>query len=176
MAVAATATATAAPEEEKTLRQELSLPIVLADRVIKSALEAESSKYECAGLAKQVDRLSQMLRSFVRLSANANSTVYDRPVRRIASDITKTLERALSLTRKCRHCGPLRHFFSITTNADFRKVSNLMESSIGDMRWLLSLFDSDGTNLSVPPIASNDPILAWVWSYISTIHMGPIKD
>ncbi|KAK6276639.1 hypothetical protein POUND7_006348 [Theobroma cacao] len=149
---------------------------MLADRVIKSAQEAESSKFECAELAKQVDRLSQMLRSFVRLSATANATVYDRPVRRIASDITKTLERALSLTRKCRHSGPLRHLFSITTTADFRKVSNLLESSIGDMRWLLSLFDSDGTNLTLPPVASNDPILAWVWSYISTIHMGPLKD
>ncbi|WRX19466.1 Armadillo - like 10 [Theobroma cacao] len=178
MAAAAAAKATAAAEEEKTktLQQELSLPIMLADRVIKSAQEAESSKFECAELAKQVDRLSQMLRSFVRLSATANATVYDRPVRRIASDITKTLERALSLTRKCRHSGPLRHLFSITTTADFRKVSNLLESSIGDMRWLLSLFDSDGTNLTLPPVASNDPILAWVWSYISTIHMGPLKD
>ncbi|XP_022738604.1 uncharacterized protein LOC111291229 [Durio zibethinus] len=170
------ATPTAAPQQEKTLQQQLSLPIILADRLIKSAQEAQSSRFECAELAKQVDRLSQMLRSFVRLSTTANSTVYDRPVRRIASDITKTLERALSLTRKCRHSGPLRHLFSITTTTDFRKVSNLLESSIGDTRWLLSLFDSDGTNLSLPPIASNDPILAWVWSYISTIHMGPLKD
>ncbi|OMO67417.1 Armadillo [Corchorus olitorius] len=175
-AAAAAATATAAPEEERTLQEELSLPIILADRVSKSAQEAESSKFECSELAKQVDRLSQMLRTFVRLSTNSSSTVYDRPVRRICCDITKTLERALSLTRKCRHSGPLRHLFSITTTADFRKVSNLLESSIGDMRWLLSLFDSDGANLSLPPIASNDPILAWVWSYISTIHMGPLKD
>ncbi|XVE63922.1 hypothetical protein DITRI_Ditri07aG0059700 [Diplodiscus trichospermus] len=183
MAVAAHAAAaapgtvtTAPPGEEKTLPQQLSRPIILADQAIKFALEADSSKLECAELAKQLDRLSQMLRSFVRLSTSSNSTVYDRPVRRIASDITKTLERALSLTRKCRRSGPLRHLFSITTTADFRKVSNLLESSIGDMRWLLSLFDSEGTNLSLPPIASNDPILAWVWSCISTIHMGPIKD
>ncbi|XVF11143.1 hypothetical protein REPUB_Repub08aG0000600 [Reevesia pubescens] len=176
MAATAAATATTSPEEERTLQQQLSLPIILANRIIKSAQEADSSKFECAELAKQVDRLSQMLRSFVRLSTSANSTVYDRPFRRISSDITKTLERALSLTRKCRHSGPLHHLFSITTTTDFRKVSNLLESSIGDMRWLLSLFDSDGTNLSLPPIASNDPILAWVWSYISTIHMGPLKD
>ncbi|GLU12662.1 hypothetical protein SLE2022_293250 [Rubroshorea leprosula] len=178
--------AAAPPEEEKSVQEEVSLLILLAEEVIKSAQEAESSKLDCAELARQIDRLSQMLRSFVRLSqmlrsfvrlSSAAPSLYDRPVRRIAADITKTLDRALSLERKCRHGGPLRHLFSITTTADFRKVSKLLDSSIGDMRCLLSLFDSDETNLSLPPIAaSNDPILAWVWSYIPTIHMGNLKD
>jgi hypothetical protein len=45
------------------------------------------------------------------------------------------------------------------------------------MKWLLSIFDSNGgTNLSLPPIASNDPILTWVWSFITTIQMGQPKD
>ncbi|XP_059442535.1 uncharacterized protein LOC132174850 [Corylus avellana] len=164
-----------APGEEKTLQEELSLPIILADRLCKSAHEAESSKVECAELAKQVDRLSQMLRSTVRL-ASATQTLYERPVRRIVADVAKNLERALTLVRKCKHSGVLRQVFSITSTADFRKVSSLLESSIGDMKWLLSIFDSDGTNLSLPPIASNDPILAWVWSFIATIQMGQPKD
>ncbi|XP_021891906.1 uncharacterized protein LOC110810142 [Carica papaya] len=169
-----------AQEEEKTLQEELSLPILLADRVIKSAQEAESSKQECADLARQVDRLSHKLRSCVRLSTSStpNQPIYERPLHRIAADIAKNLDRALTLVRKCRHSGLLRHVFSITTTADFRKVSNLLESSIADMSWLLSIYDfSDGgTDLSLPPIASNDPILAWVWSYISTIIMGQLKD
>ncbi|GKV00538.1 hypothetical protein SLEP1_g13212 [Rubroshorea leprosula] len=158
--------AAAPPEEEKSVQEEVSLLILLAQQVIKSPQEAESSKLDCAELARQIDRLS-----------SAAPSLYDRPVRRIAADITKTLDRALSLARKCRHGGLLRHLFSITTTADFRKVSKLLDSSIGDMRWLLSLFDSDETNLSLPPIAaSNDPILAWVWSYIPTILMGNLKD
>ncbi|TQD75374.1 hypothetical protein C1H46_039067 [Malus baccata] len=161
--------------DEKTLHDELSLPILLADRVIKSAQEAESSKLDCADLAKQVDRLSQMLRSAVRIAATTQS-LYERPVRRIVSDVAKNLERALTLVRKCKHSGVLRQVFSITTTADFRKVSNLLESSIGDMKWLLSVFESDGANLSLPPIASNDPILSWVWSYIATIQMGQLRD
>ncbi|KAM0982375.1 hypothetical protein ACFX2I_015271 [Malus domestica] len=161
--------------DEKTLHDELSLPILLADRVIKSAQEAESSKLDCADLAKQVDRLSQMLRSAVRIAATTQS-LYERPVRRIVADVAKNLERALTLVRKCKHSGVLRQVFSITTTADFRKVSNLLESSIGDMKWLLSVFESDGANLSLPPIASNDPILSWVWSYIATIQMGQLRD
>ncbi|KAG2678788.1 hypothetical protein I3843_11G021100 [Carya illinoinensis] len=168
----------AVPADDKTLnlQDELSFPILLADRVIKSAQEAESSKQECSDLAMQVERLSHMLRSTVRLAALSAHPLYERPVRRIVADMAKNLERALTLIRKCKHSGVLRQVFSITTTADFRKVSNLLESSIGDMKWLLSIFDSEGTNLSLPPIASNDPILAWVWSYIATIQMGQLKD
>ncbi|CAK7329029.1 unnamed protein product [Dovyalis caffra] len=178
-ATATVTTSTGPPHvvEEKTVQEELSLPILLADRVIKSAQEAESSKQDCSDLAKQVDRLSHMLRSAVRLAVSTPS-LYDRPLRRISSDIAKNLDRALTLVRKCKkHSGVLRQVFSITTTADFRKVSNLLESSIGDMKWLLSIFESDGgAHLSLPPIASNDPILAWVWSSISAVQMGQPKD
>lgn len=177
MAATVTHGASAVVVEEgksQSLQEELSLPILLADRVIKSAQEAESSKQECAELSKQVERLSQMLRSCVRL-ATSSQPLYERPIRRVAADVTKNLDRSLTLVRRCKHAGVLRHVFAITTSADFKKVFSLLESSIGDMRWLLTIFDSDETNLALPPIASNDPILAWVWSFISTVQMGQIK-
>ncbi|KAB5532037.1 hypothetical protein DKX38_018707 [Salix brachista] len=179
MSSAAAVTSTTLPPhgvEEKTVLEELYLPILLADRVIKSAQEAESSKQDCSDLAKQLDRLSQMLRSAVRLAIS--TPLYDRPLRRIASEITKNLDRARTPVRKCKkHSGVFRQVFCITTIADFRKVSSLLESSIGDMKWLLSIFESDGgAHLSLPPIASNDPILAWVWSSISAVQMGQVKD
>ncbi|KAD4586414.1 hypothetical protein R6Q59_035273 [Mikania micrantha] len=31
-----------------------------------------------------------------------------------------------------------------------------------------------GAVLSLPPIASNDPIIAWVWSYISLLYLCPL--
>ncbi|KAJ8753526.1 hypothetical protein K2173_022767 [Erythroxylum novogranatense] len=169
--------AVAPREEEKTLQDELSPPILLADQVIKHANAVGPSKQELfSDLVNQVDRLSHMLRAAVRL-AIATPSLYDRPLRRIVADITKNLERTLTLVRKCKHTGVLRQMFSITTSNDFRKVSNLLESSTADMKWLLSIFESEGgTNLSLPPIASNDPILAWVWSYMSTMHMGQLKD
>ncbi|KAL6997117.1 hypothetical protein U1Q18_007239 [Sarracenia purpurea var. burkii] len=164
--------------DEKSIQEELSLPILLADRVIKSAQEAESSKGDCAELAKQADRLSQKLRSAVRLAAaSTTQSLYERPIRRIAADVSKNLERALTLVRKYKHTGVLRQVFAITTSADFRKVSALLESSIADVTWLLSIFDSDGgTNLSLPPIASNDPILAMLWSSIASVQMGQLRD
>ncbi|KAL8210614.1 hypothetical protein R6Q57_005051 [Mikania cordata] len=32
-----------------------------------------------------------------------------------------------------------------------------------------------GVILSLPPIASNDPIVAWVWSYISSLYLSPLN-
>ncbi|XP_015070698.1 uncharacterized protein LOC107015051 [Solanum pennellii] len=165
-------------EEEKSVQEELSLPILLADRVIKSAQEAESSKVECAELARHATQLTQFLRSTVRLTSSSQSqSLYDRPIRRITSEVTKTLERALTLVRKCRHKpNLLRHVLAITSTTDFRKVSILLENSIADVTWLLSIFDPEaGPTLSLPPIASNDPIMAWVWSYIATIQMGSLQ-
>ncbi|KAG5536960.1 hypothetical protein RHGRI_024405 [Rhododendron griersonianum] len=174
--------------EEKSVQDELSLPILLADRLIKSAQVAESSKSDCAELAKQADRLSQKLRSAVRLSVSSTPhSLYDRPLRRISADVYKNLERALTLVRKCKHSGVLRQVghpavqvFAIAATADFRKVSGLLESSIADVTWLLSIFENSdsggGATLSLPPIASNDPILAMLWSSIASVQMGQLRD
>ncbi|XP_073294585.1 uncharacterized protein [Primulina huaijiensis] len=166
-----------AAETEKPIQDELSLRIFLAERVIKSAQEAESFKLESSELASQVVELSHLLRSAARLTSNP-AGAYDRPIRRVMDDLNKTLERALTLTRKCRHkkTNVIRHVFSITTATDFRKVSGLLDSSLADIKWALSIFSQDsdsGTiDLTLPPIATNDPILAMVWPYIAAVHMG----
>ncbi|KAK9669505.1 hypothetical protein RND81_13G135700 [Saponaria officinalis] len=174
---AAAAAATAVREREITLQEGLAFPILLTDRVIKAAGEAESSRAECAEIARQAEDLSHKLRATVRLT---NVAVYDRPIRRIAADASKNLDRALTLVRKCKHAGILRHvFLTITSSAaDFKKVTNLLESSIADFRWLLSILADDdgdgggGGNLGIPPIASNDPIIAWVWSSIASLQVN----
>ncbi|KAK4402445.1 hypothetical protein Sango_0985200 [Sesamum angolense] len=166
-----------AAEEEKSIQDVLSLPILLADRALKSAQEAESFKPENSELARQVTELSQLLRSAARLTTTSPA-VYDRPIRRVSLDVTKALDRALTLARKCRHkkTNVLHHVLSITTAADFKKVSALLDSSLADTKWVLSIFNQDtdnwSINLSLPPIATTDPILAWVWPYIAAVHMG----
>ncbi|KAJ4960324.1 hypothetical protein NE237_020234 [Protea cynaroides] len=163
---------------EKTIEEELSFPVVLAERIRKAVEEAESFKQECCDVGKQVDALSQMLRSAVRFTTSTPS-LYERPVRCIVSDVTKNLERALALVRKCKHSGVLLRVVTITSAADFRKVFNLLDASIGDMKWLLSIFDSvtsGGIVHSFSPINCNDPILSWVWSFLASIQMGPLLD
>lgn len=167
--------------KEKRIEDELSYPILLAERVRLAVDESESFKAECAEVGRQVDRLSQMLRTVVRFTTPAQS-LYERPIRRVVSEVSKNLERSLTLVRKCKRQSVLRRVVTIVSAADFRKLLNLLDASVGDMRWLLSIFDSEnggasgGIVLTLPPIASNDPMLSWVWSYIAAIQMGQLSD
>jgi hypothetical protein len=164
--------------EEKRIAVELSYPIGLAEQVRSAAADAKSFKLECIEVGKYVERLTQMLRTLVRFPTTTPS-LYERPIRRVVSEVSKNLDRALTLVRKCKRQSVLRRVVTIVSAADFRKVFGLLESSIGDMRWLLSIFDSEnatGIVLSLPPIASNDPILAWVWSYIATLQMAQLTE
>ncbi|XP_030472012.2 ARM REPEAT PROTEIN INTERACTING WITH ABF2-like [Syzygium oleosum] len=161
----------------------LSHPIVLAERVRAAVKESESFKLECAEIGRQVERLSQMLRALARLASSPPPPLYDRPVRRVAAEVARSLERALSLARKCRRQNLIRRLVRITSVTDFRKVLSLLDASVGDMEWLLSVLGPDepgggggGIVLSLPPIASNDPILAWVWSFIASIYAGESSD
>ncbi|XP_023541971.1 uncharacterized protein LOC111801955 isoform X1 [Cucurbita pepo subsp. pepo] len=164
-----------AAEEEGAILNEFTPPILLADKILKLAQEAVSSRQECVHIAQQVDEIYRKLQATVRLISTTTQPLYERPIRRIVADVTKNLERALNFVSKCRHSGFLRQVFSMTTIADFRKVSGLLESSIGDMKWLISIFDPDGS-VGLPPIASNDPTLAYIWPNIATIQMGSIKN
>ncbi|KAL6002738.1 hypothetical protein ACLOJK_022958 [Asimina triloba] len=187
--------------EEKSMEEELSYPIFLCERIRKSVEEADSLKFDCAEVGKRAERLGHMFRALVCLAAAPSSSIssssasssasssssskpasssiiYDRPIRRIVAEALKNLERALTLVRKCNRRSSLLHrVFTITTAADFRKLLSLLDASLGDMRWLLSIFNSEddagssGIVLSLPPIASIDPIISWVWSYVAALHM-----
>ncbi|KAJ6821315.1 uncharacterized protein M6B38_392730 [Iris pallida] len=168
MSSAASAAAIAAPDP-KSIDDELSLPILLAERVLKAVREADSFKHECGDVGRQVHLLSSLLRSALRSSA---SSAYERPVRRIFSSCSATLDRALSLILRCKHRSSfLRRVAAITTtsSADFKRLSSLLDASLADLRWLLSLHSSPDPVLSLPPIASTDPILSWVWSFLAAI-------
>ncbi|KAB2045722.1 hypothetical protein ES319_D01G180900v1 [Gossypium barbadense] len=166
---------------EKRIEDDLSYPILLAERVRSAADEAESFKADCWEVGKQVDRLSQMLRTLVRFTTSVQS-LYERPIRRVIAEVSKNLERALTLVRKCKRHSVLSLVVRITSATDFRKVLNLLDASVGDMKWLMGVLDAEnngsasGTFLSLPPIASNDPIISWVWSCIATVQMGQLTD
>lgn len=169
--------------EAKRLEEELSYPILIAERIRSATEETDSFKLECSEVWKHVERLLQMLRTLVRFAATAPPPLYERPVRRVAAEAAKNLERALTLIRKCKRRSILHRVVTIVTAADFRKVLVYLDASVGDMKWLLSILDVDGSggggggiNLSLPPIASNDPILSWVWSFIASIQMGQLND
>lgn len=48
------------------------------------------------------------------------------------------------------------------------------------MKWVLSIYEAGGAGggivLTLPPIASNDPMISWVWSSVSSLYMGQLQD
>ncbi|KAI4340698.1 hypothetical protein MLD38_025508 [Melastoma candidum] len=165
------------------LEEELSYAVLLSDRVHSMLHDAKSLKADCFALCKHVVDLSLMLRSLIRIFSSFSQAVplYDRPVRIVLADVSANLACALSLARKCKRRNLIRLLCTIISSADIRKLSVLLESSVGDVKWVLSLYDRDGNTrggfgISLPPIASNDPILAWVWSSVACLHMGKLSE
>ncbi|GAA0168563.1 hypothetical protein LIER_40591 [Lithospermum erythrorhizon] len=159
--------------ESLPINEDVTNLIFLAESICKHALLAESCQAECSELATKTSRLCNHLRSVVRFIASAQY-IYERPIRRIAKDVTRKLENAVTLVKKCENkkTNILRYVFSITS-ADFKKVEDSIDASIADIAWLLTVFDSDsGIEPSLLPIATNNPRLVWIWSYISCIHYG----
>lgn len=157
----------------------LAFPLQVAELVRKGAEEADSFRQECADLNNKVEKLIQLLRKAARFSTANAVGLYERPTRRIMLEVLKALEKALGLVKKCKRSGMLRRVMTITTTTDFRKVNLWLESSIGDVTWLLNI-SSSGDERSefagLPPIASTDPVLALVWEQVSIVHVGTAEE
>ncbi|KAI5418657.1 hypothetical protein KIW84_043036, partial [Lathyrus oleraceus] len=158
------------------LKQLLAKPIQLTDQVIKAVDEGSLSfKQECLVVKSKTEKLASLLRQ----AATSSSVLNERPARRIIGDTVQVLEKALTLVTKCKVNG-MKRVFSIVPSAAFRKMSCRLESSIGDVSWLLrvSAPTEEGSYecLGLPPIASNDPILGLIWEQIAILHNGSVDD
>ncbi|XP_050208048.1 uncharacterized protein LOC126657414 [Mercurialis annua] len=170
--------------EEKRVEEELRNSLLISERLRLAVQEADSFKQECTSIGNYAAVLSDKLRSLLRFTGSSQS-FYDRPVRRTVSDVVKNFDRALTLVKKCKRRSVLRRVVTIISSADFKKVQSVLEASVGDVKWLESILGFGGgddgggdfgIDLTLPPIASNDPILAWVWSSIASIHMRNLND
>ncbi|KAL3634293.1 hypothetical protein CASFOL_021347 [Castilleja foliolosa] len=158
----------------------LSYPILLSDQIAVAVNGSHSFKFQCDEVGKLVDHLCQMLRSAARLASYSTPAApfYDPPLRRIAAEVSRNLEKSLTLAKKGRRRCILLRVITIVSIADFNKLFLLLDSSIADMKWVLSIYDASngGIDVSLPPIASKDPILYWVWSFIASLHIGQLQD
>ncbi|KAJ7546505.1 hypothetical protein O6H91_08G042300 [Diphasiastrum complanatum] len=163
------------PRVEDLLRS----PIVLAERTRRAVEEADSFRQECADLSRQVERLAHSLRQAARLSNNSSGGLYLRATKRILEEVEKSLEKALALVKKCKRSGILKRVITITSATDFRRVNAQLESSIEDMKWLLTVSasgDERSEFAGLPPIAANDPNLAFIWEQIAHLQVGSSEE
>ncbi|CAD6218362.1 unnamed protein product [Miscanthus lutarioriparius] len=157
------------------LKQILARPIQLAEQVIKWSDEAYTFRQECMELKAKVERLAGLLRQAAR------ADLYERPARRIFDDTEKALDKALALVDKCRAHGLVRRVFTIIPAGSFKKMTNQLDNSVGDLSWLLrvssSAKDDDDfdAHIGLPPIAQNEPILFLIWEQIAVLYTGNLE-
>ncbi|XP_060190066.1 uncharacterized protein LOC132619124 [Lycium barbarum] len=154
------------------VKQILTKPIQLADQVTKAADEAQSFKQDCLDIKFKTEKLAALLRQ----AARASNDLYQRPTKRIIEDTEQVLQKALSIVTKCRANGLVKRVFTIIPAAAFRKMTSLLENSIGDVSWLLRVSANASERgdeyLGLPPIAANEPILCLIWEQIAILYTG----
>ncbi|CAD6218352.1 unnamed protein product [Miscanthus lutarioriparius] len=138
------------------LKQILARPIQLAEQVIKWSDEAYTFRQECMELKAKVERLAGLLRQAAR------ADLYERPARRIFDDTEKALDKALALVDKCRAHGLVRRVFTIIPAGSFKKMTNQLDNSVGDLSWLLR-------------VSSTGPSSSLIWEQIAVLYTGNLE-
>ncbi|GLT25315.1 hypothetical protein SLA2020_004500 [Shorea laevis] len=170
-------------EEEVMVAIMVAKQISIAERVNSAVAEANSFREECHRVGCLVARLKRLLRYLIDYIACAH-TLYDRPIVCIVAEVSKNLERALTLVRKCKRWTLFGRFVIGNRTTEFSGIFTLLQFSIANLDWLLSLFDPYigcatsewNLSLSLPPIAIHEPVISWVWSFIATLKMGKLKN
>ncbi|KAL3501143.1 hypothetical protein ACH5RR_035592 [Cinchona calisaya] len=172
------ASAISMEEKEQNIEEVLSYPILLTERIRVSLREVDSFKSECCSVTNLAEDICEILRFIARIASSTSSgSLYERPIRRMVAEVARLLGKTLTLVRKCRRGSLIRRVMTIVSSADFKKLQTLLENSKADMDWLKNIFEGGGgITLSLPPFASNDPIIGWVWGPIASLYMGQISD
>ncbi|MCO5568410.1 hypothetical protein L7F22_022109 [Adiantum nelumboides] len=154
----------------------LTLPVQLTDTVRRLASEAGSFKSECFELHGKAEKIAMLLRAVARLESNTGVPLYTRPLHRMLQELVKTLRKVLILVEKCKSKSTIRRVITITSTHDFKRVNVLLENSLADLSWFLSI-SAIGDNRTdgiggMPPITSNEPLLGFCWEQIGLLHRG----
>ncbi|KAL2501283.1 uncharacterized protein Fot_35131 [Forsythia ovata] len=137
----------AAPVTPVTTTPQLQSSKNLVDEAVK---EAESFKFKCLEVGKKVGNLCQMLHAAVRLSTSTSAGIsfYDCPLRRIATEVSKNLQKSLALLKKCKRrsitCGALKiplpilfyHCYSILRQKE-NNINQKTNTAFPSPKWLL---------------------------------------
>ncbi|XP_050211925.1 uncharacterized protein LOC126662080 [Mercurialis annua] len=157
------------------MKQILSKPIQLANRVIKLANEVNFFKEECDQITHQTKELEAIFNLMV---AQGRSVSYQRPLQRTVAETEQVLDGVISLILKCRGDGIMKRVFTVIPTAAFQKTLSQLESSVDDFTQILRLLEFLDNHsydhldhprfFSVPHISYQDPDILALWELIET--------
>ncbi|XVE69145.1 hypothetical protein DITRI_Ditri09bG0127100 [Diplodiscus trichospermus] len=170
-------------EESKNKRTEekLSNSISLANRVFSEVDKVKSFLEHWFEVGRRVDTLSSMLKTLLCFitAASAQKSLYLRPVDCILEEVEAIIKHALDVASKLNHKSIIiLWLFNITKITDFQTLFCSLDDSIGNVKWLLVVYDPinngafEGIIGFLPPIVACNPFFLLVWSCIATVKMG----
>ncbi|XVE94143.1 hypothetical protein REPUB_Repub01dG0255800 [Reevesia pubescens] len=144
----------------KTLLSDL---ILQAGQVGEAVGQAKLFRSKCRVMRRQVYQLSQMLERLLCLITLDPILLCLNPIHCVISEVSRVLQKALSLACKCKHKTIFcRLSTSTKTKSDFHKLDHLLDACITNMNWLLIIYNPNFNSafneifLSLPEILTNN--------------------
>ncbi|XVF00590.1 hypothetical protein REPUB_Repub04eG0013600 [Reevesia pubescens] len=146
------------------------LLILLGDEVCLAINEAKSFKVECGEVGKRVNQLSQMLKILICFIYSAHTSFCLKPVKCIVAKVKNNFELVMAIVYKCKRRNLVCRLFTNHKETQFRELSHLLDDSINDMEWLVTVYDPQSR--AIGSTANKKSATFLVWSYIATLQMG----
>ncbi|XVF45883.1 hypothetical protein PTKIN_Ptkin02bG0243400 [Pterospermum kingtungense] len=162
-------------EQKKPIENHVLYLISLAERIDQAVDQAKFFRPNCMEMGKQVYRLPQMLRTLLYFITSNPLSPYLDPIHCVISEVSWTLQEALSLACQCRRKTIFCRLFTGTrASSHFHKLYHLLDLCIANMNWLILIYNPDFCSafneifLSLPRILTNDSSIPLDWSCMVT--------
>ncbi|MBA0739211.1 hypothetical protein Gogos_012500 [Gossypium gossypioides] len=150
--------------------------ILLGEDVCLAVNESNSFKVECGELGKRVSRLLEMLNNLICFITSGSTSLYLRPLNCMVAKLEVYFMAAQDIVRNRKHQNLFCRLFTSRIATDFQKLFHVLDASVTDMEWVVSLYEPQNRGRSCWKTDNSVSPTALVWSCITSIEMGSSLD
>ncbi|MFQ6630404.1 hypothetical protein Gotur_007702 [Gossypium turneri] len=150
--------------------------ILLGEDVCLAVNESNSFKVECGELGKRVSRLLEMLNNLICFITSGSTSLYLRPLNCMVAKLEVYFMAAQHIVRNRKHQNLFCRLFTSRIATDFQKLFHVLDASVTDMEWVVSLYEPQNRGRSCWKTNNSVSPTALVWSCIANIEMGSSLD
>ncbi|TYH26513.1 hypothetical protein ES288_A03G258800v1 [Gossypium darwinii] len=150
--------------------------ILLGEDVCLAVNQYNSFKVECGELRKRVSRLLEMLNDLICFITSGSTSHYLRPLNCMVAKLLDYFMAAQYIVRNQKHQNLFCRLFTSRVATDFQKLFHVLDASITDMEWVVSLYEPQNRGRSCWKTANSVSPTVLVWSCVANIEMGSSLD
>ncbi|KAH1099247.1 hypothetical protein J1N35_016168 [Gossypium stocksii] len=150
--------------------------ILLGEDVCLAVNQSNSFKVECGELGKRLSRLLEMLNNLICFITSGSTSLYLRPLNCMVAKLEDCFMAAQYIVRNQKHQNLFSRLFTSRVTTDFQKLFHVLDASITDMEWVVSLYEPHNRGRSCWKTANSVSPTVLVWSCVANIEMGSSLD